>query len=126
MKLNLQHYTALLYFCAVLFLSTSTALQAQIPTLKVEGKHLMDECNNKVILRGLSIQVVKREYGDIDFYKGLIDIMTNKEDTVSNSPGWYTRVIRIPVDGGVTSNINSYCDDLLTPLIDYGYVIIRG
>jgi endoglucanase len=63
---------------------------------------------------------------------GLIDKITDPNDTAGTSPGWYTRIVRLPVD---PSGVNSfqtnpgYVTQILKPAVDYAtqkglYVIV--
>jgi hypothetical protein len=88
-----------LYFTAavacVLLCAVSLLYAAPSP-LHVEGNKIKDAEGHTVVLRGVSapdIGTLKTSYGISEY----IDRLTNKDDPNSNSPGWYTKVIRYPV-----------------------------
>ena len=70
---------------------------AAVPWLTVQGNQLKDPNGNRVILRGISLI----DLGQQEAYYGgvtpLIDRITNKSDTQGSSPGWYPKVLRLPV-----------------------------
>ncbi|MBN2340252.1 MAG: cellulase family glycosylhydrolase [Deltaproteobacteria bacterium] len=109
-----------------------------LPWLRADGRRLVDEDGNEVILRGVAtIDIGSQEQLDGGVIP-LIDRLTDKTDTAGNSIGWHPTVIRFPVypvDSDVLSPIRytpgstEYYDTLLRPLVDYAtarglYVII--
>lgn len=113
-------------FIAVL----SCAVFSATPWLHVDGKYLKDPNGNKVILRGVSTESIDAANGSSKNIRAVLDIVTNKSDTRSNSPGWYTRIVRLPV-GPETYNKNpdGYINNQLKPAVEYAtskglYVII--
>jgi hypothetical protein len=103
---------------------------AAIPWLHVEGNKIKDPNGNIVILRGVSLI----DLGFLEEWQGgainMIDRLTDKTDTQGSSPGWYTKVIRIPIIPADAPDTNgwpnrwdpeddSYYNDLLRPVVDY-------
>jgi hypothetical protein len=80
-----------IFFCVV------TPLYAVPPRLHVEGNKVKDPNGNIVILRGVALI----DLGVLEDWKGgalnAVDLITDKSDTQSNSPGWYTKIIRIMI-----------------------------
>ena len=79
-----------------MLLCSITPLYAAPPRLHVEGNKIKDPNGNVVVLRGVSlIDVGAQElwYGGV---LPLIDRLTDQNDSNGNSPGWYTKIIRIP------------------------------
>ncbi|MBN2443126.1 MAG: cellulase family glycosylhydrolase, partial [Spirochaetales bacterium] len=98
------------------------------PWLHTEGNQIKDPQGNRVILRGVSMIDIGAEES---WYGGAfnnIDRITNQNDSQGSSPGWYTKIIRIPIipyDSGFQSpipfqpgNDNLY-NNLLRPVVDY-------
>jgi hypothetical protein len=77
--------------------SIVTPLNAAIPLLHVEGNKIKDPNGNVVVLRGISLI----DLGFLQDWEGgaiaMIDRITNKNDSQGNSPGWYPKIIRIPI-----------------------------
>jgi hypothetical protein len=103
-------------------------LAAAPPWLHVEANQIKDPSGNVVVLRGMSLP----ELGVAQVSQGgalnLIDRLTDPNDPQGNSPGWYPRVLRIPifpVDSTGwhalmwSAQDDSYYTDLLRPVIDY-------
>jgi peptidoglycan/xylan/chitin deacetylase (PgdA/CDA1 family) len=105
-----------------------TPLHADIPWLHVDGNKIKDPEGNIVVLRGISLI----DLGFLEGWQGgainMIDRITNKNDSQGNSPGWYPKVLRIPIhppdsvdnwpyrwDPGNDRFYNS----LLRPVVDY-------
>jgi endoglucanase len=89
--------------------------------LTVVGNHFEDPSGNKVILRGVSIEGLSEQSQESIGLNGIIEKITNKNDPASMSPGWYTRIVRLPVDpnGGNSSETwTSYVNTLLKPAVD--------
>ena len=115
---------------ACLLLSLSTQARGVIPRLHVDGNQIKDPAGNVVVLRGVSLI----DLGCAEIYEGgainMINRLTDKNDAEGNSPGWYTKIIKIPifpVDSLVQSpfpfdpndaNGNFY-NNLLRPVVDY-------
>jgi hypothetical protein len=105
-----------------------TPLNADIPWLHVDGNKIKDHYGNVVVLRGISLI----DLGFLEGWQGgainMIDRITDKNDSQGNSPGWYPKVIRIPVHpsdsvGGWPyrwyPDDDSFYNDLLRPVVDY-------
>jgi endoglucanase len=117
-----------LLFLTALIMILGCPLFADTPWLHTEGNQLKDPDGNTVILRGVSMIDIGAEeswYGGI--YNN-IDRLVNKNDSQGSSPGWYTKIIRIPVipyDSGFQSPIpyvngsDDFYNTLLRPVIDY-------
>jgi hypothetical protein len=100
-----------------------------LPWLTVDGNQLKDPAGNTVILRGVAMidlgETEENEGGVIE----LIDRMTDVNDTQGNSPGFYTKVIRLAVyphdSDAFTSPFTwepgntDYYDQMLRPVVDY-------
>jgi hypothetical protein len=80
-----------------MLLCSITPLYAAPPRLHVEGNKIKDPNGNIVILRGVALI----DLGSQEAWKGgalpLIDRITDQNDSNGNSPGWYTKIIRIPI-----------------------------
>lgn len=111
-----------------MFLYFVTPLNADIPWLHVDGNKIKDPEGNVVVLRGISLI----DLGFLEGWQGgainMIDRITNKNDSQGNSPGWYPKVLRIPVHppdsvGGWPYRWYPYDDSfykgLLRPVVDY-------
>jgi len=83
------------FICLLLFLITP--LYAATPWLHTDANTIKDPNGNVVVLRGVDLI----DLGFLESWQGgainMIDRLTNKSNTESNSPGWYPRVIRIMV-----------------------------
>jgi endoglucanase len=101
---------------------------SKLPWLNVVGNQIqIESTGQQVILRGLSIEGLDQQSKDPKYdINGVIDLITNKNDTHGSSPGWYPVMLRLPVDQAkAMSEINT----LLKPAVDYAtkkglYVII--
>ena len=121
-------------FCklAVLFLFVCiiSPLYAVPPRLHVEGNQVKDPNGNNVILRGVALI----DLGVIEEWKSgalnAVDLITDQNDTQSNSPGWYTKIIRIMIAPPDSTNPagswphpfdadNNDLYDLLRTFVDY-------
>jgi endoglucanase len=93
-----------------------------LPWLSVVGNTIQDPTGKTVILRGLSIEGLYDQSQTSLGIDGLLDKITNPSDPASNSPGWYTRIVRLPVDpygaNSFQSNPN-YVTQILKPAVDY-------
>ena len=81
----------------LILLCVVTPLYAIPPRLHVEGNKVKDPNGNIVILRGVAIV----DLGFLQEWHGgalnAIDRITDSTDTQGNSPGWYTKIIRIMI-----------------------------
>ena len=72
-------------------------LYAAPPWLHVEGNQIKDPSGHVVVLRGVSLP----DLGVLQVQQGgalnLIDRLTNRNDPQGNSPGWYPKVLRLPI-----------------------------
>lgn len=119
---------SLLLFTGIEF---SGFAHAAIPWLHVEGTQIKDPNGNVVVLRGVSLI----DLGHLEDWQGgainMIDRLTDKTDTQGTSPGWYTKVIRIPIAPPDSTNPpyswpypfdpddNDDLYDLLRTVVDY-------
>ena len=73
----------------LLFL-VSGFVTADTPWLHVDGNKIKDPSGNVVVLRGISLidlGAQENYYGDMKV-RDVIDLITNKNDSSGNSPGW--------------------------------------
>jgi endoglucanase len=83
-----------------------------LPWLKVVGNQIQIEATGQqVILRGLSLQGIGTQNNN-----AVIDYLTNTNDTQGTSPGWYPKILRLPVD---TPNPNNEINGVLKSTVDY-------
>ncbi|MFZ0034526.1 MAG: cellulase family glycosylhydrolase, partial [Sedimentisphaerales bacterium] len=111
-----------------MFLCSIMPLYGATPWLHVEGNQIKDPVGNRVILRGISlIDLGKQEtsYGSMKC-KNVIDLITNKSDSQGSSPGWYPKVVRLPISppeyGSPWTYVpgsDSFYNGLLRPVVDY-------
>jgi endoglucanase len=102
--------------------STDSGPSTGIPWLTVVGNHFVDPNGNKVILRGLSLEGLYDQSRTSIGLTGIIDKITNKNDPAGTSPGWYTRIVRLPVDPYGSNSFQSnpnYLTEILKPAVDY-------
>ncbi len=75
----------------------ATPLYAALPWLHTDANLIKDPCGNTVILRGVDLI----DLGFLQYWEGgaltMIDRLTNTNDPCGNSPGWYTKVVRINI-----------------------------
>jgi endoglucanase len=100
-------------------------LYADIPWLRVDGNKIKDPEGNVVVLRGISLI----DLGFLEAWQGgainMIDRITDKNDSQGNSPGWYPKVIRIPICPAddwpypFSADDDSLYNYLLRPVVDY-------
>jgi len=119
---------SLLLFTGVGF---SGFARAAIPWLHVEGTQIKDPNGNVVLLRGVSLIDLGHLEDWQDGAINMIDRLTDKTDTQGSSPGWYTKVIRIPIAPPDSTNPpyswpypfepndNNDLYDLLRTVVDY-------
>lgn len=86
----------LLFIVLFLFCSVSS-VYAGIPWLHADGNQIKDPSGNVVVLRGISLI----DLGFLEDWEegaiNMIDRITDKTDTQGSSPGWYPKIIRIPI-----------------------------
>ncbi len=112
----------------LVFACLTTPLYAATPWLHVDGNEIKDPAGNVVVLRGVSTI----DLGFLEGWQGgainMIDRLTDKTDTQGTSPGWYTRILRIPVHPPdavgnwphrFDPDDDSFYNNLLRPVIDY-------
>ena len=83
----------------------------------MEGNKLKDPSGNTVILRGVAIEGLTAQSQTPLGINGILDKITNKDDTAGSSTGWYTKIVRLPVDPPGTSD--TYVNNILKPAVDY-------
>ncbi|MCJ7729032.1 MAG: glycoside hydrolase family 5 protein, partial [Sedimentisphaerales bacterium] len=80
-----------------MLLGSITPLYAAIPPLHVDGNQIKDPNGKVVVLRGICLL----DLGSLESWQGgainMINRLTNKSDAQGGSPGWYTKVVRIPI-----------------------------
>jgi hypothetical protein len=85
------------FIVVCIILCVVTPLYAIPPRLHVDGNKIKDPNGNVVILRGVALT----DLGALEAWRGgalnAIDLITDPNDTQSNSPGWYTKIIRIMI-----------------------------
>jgi endoglucanase len=88
------------------------------------GNQLQDPTGKRVILRGVSIEGLTDQAQTSLGINGLLDKITNKNDVTASStpeapgsPGWYTKIVRLPADPPGTSA--TYLSNTLKPAVDY-------
>jgi hypothetical protein len=84
-------------FLACVLFSAVVPLYATLPRLHVEGNKVKDPNGDIIILRGVAVI----DLGSLEDWQGgalnMIDRLTDQNDTQGNSPGWYTKIIRIVI-----------------------------
>jgi endoglucanase len=95
-----------------------------MPWLTVVGNKLQDPTGKTVILRGVSIEGLTQQAATSLGINGILDKITNKNDVTAastpeaqGSPGWYTKIVRLPADPPGTSD--TYVNNTLKPAVDY-------
>jgi len=85
------------FIVVCIVLCVVTPLYAIPPRLHVDGNKVKDPNGNIVILRGVALI----DLGSLEDWKcgalNAVDRITNPNDTQGNSPGWYTKIIRIVI-----------------------------
>jgi hypothetical protein len=117
--------------CVLLYLGLP--VYASTPWLHTEGNKIKDPNGNIVVLRGASLP----DLGYMEYYYDpdmnaarIIDALTDESDTQGASPGWYTKIIRIPIYPPETTtapapyhwdpdNPDAFYNNLLRPVVDY-------
>jgi len=104
--------------------TTSGGGTSSLPWLTVVGNQLQDPTGKQVILRGVSIEGLTDQSETSLGIDGLLDKITNKNDVTAastpeapGSPGWYTKIVRLPADPPGTST--TYINNTLKPAVDY-------
>lgn len=97
---------------------------AATPWLTVRGNHIVDPNGKTVILRGLSVIDLGQQNVNSPSIYNVIDKITNTGDHSGGSPGWYPKVLRLPiVPGGVWSwtpnDGDKFYKNLLRPVVNY-------
>jgi endoglucanase len=96
---------------------------SSLPWLKVVGNQLQDPSGKMVILRGVSIEGLTQQMATGLKVNGLLDKITNKSNVTPastgapGSPGWYTKIVRLPADPPGTDD--NYVNNTLKPAVDY-------
>ena len=94
-----------------------------MPWLTVAGNKLQDPSGKTVILRGVSIEGLTQQAATSLGINGVLDKITNKNDVTPastgapGSPGWYTKIVRLPADP--PGNSDTYVNNTLKPAVDY-------
>ena len=111
------------------FFSFLSAGYAATPWLHADGNVIKDPAGSVVVLRGISMIDVGGTEKHFGGAIKLIDRITNKNDTSGNSPGWYPKVIRIPIYPSDEKDYDSpwtfepgsddFYENLLRPVVDY-------
>jgi len=122
------HVKSIKVVIVCIFLYSITPLNADIPWLHVDGNKIKDPYGNIVILRGISLI----DLGFLEGWQGgainMIDRLTDRNDSQGSSPGWYPKVIRIPIHPPDSVNNwphrwdpddDSFYNNLLRPVVDY-------
>lgn len=127
--IEMIHTRAPKYIIMCILFCFITPLSADIPWLHVEGNRIKDPQGNVVVLRGLVFGNFKGSEYSLESAFDIIDQITDKNDSQGNSPGWYTKVIRIGIE--LLENESDYkprtfnpdddslYNDHLRPFIDY-------
>ena len=111
-----------------LFLYSIAPVNADIPWLHVEGNSIKDPNGNVVVLRGISLI----DLGFLEDWQGgafnMINRITDRNDPQGSSPGWYPKVLRIPVHPPDSvdnwpyrwnPDNDRFYNGLLRPVVDY-------
>lgn len=111
-----------------ILLHSITPLNADIPWLHVDGNKIKDPNGNVVVLRGISLI----DLGFLEGWQGgafnMINRLTDKNDSQGSSPGWYPKVLRIPVHPPDSvdnwpyrwdPDDDRFYNSLLRPVVDY-------
>jgi hypothetical protein len=81
--------------CMILF--AVLPLYAVPPLLHVDGNKIKDSNGNTVVLRGVAMIDLGSTEMWWDGAIHTINLLTNHSDASGNSPGWYTKIIRVPI-----------------------------
>ena len=84
-------------FLVCAFFYAVAQVYAAPPRLHVEGNKVKDPNGNTVILRGVSMIDLGRQEIWWGGANALVDRITDLNDSNGGSPGWYTKIVRIPV-----------------------------
>jgi hypothetical protein len=113
---------------AFMFFYSIMPLSAATPWLHTDGNKIKDPEGNVVVLRGISLI----DLGFLEGWQGgainMIHRLTDKTDAQGSSPGWCTRIVRIPIVPPDESsgwpyrwdpNNDNLYNHLLRPVVDY-------
>lgn len=124
---NNSNFTTL--FLILLLLVCAVPMQAATPWLHAGGNVLKNPEGNVVVLRGISMIDVGGTEKQFGGALKMIDRITNPNDPQGHSPGWYPRVIRIPIyppDEGdfktpwtFVPGRDDFYEKLLRPVVDH-------
>jgi endoglucanase len=112
---------------SALWFATGAILPAATPWLHTSGNKIYDPNNNQTILRGVStIDIGAQQVWD-GGVTSLIDRLTNPNDSQGSSPGFYTRVVRLPVMPQsygspwtwAPNDGDNFYNNLLRPVVNY-------
>lgn len=105
-----------------------TPVNADIPWLHVEDNRIKDPNGNVVVLRGISLI----DLGFLEGWQGgamnMINRLTDRDDSQGSSPGWYPKVLRIPIHPPDSvdnwpyrwsPDDDRFYNGLLRPVVDY-------
>ena len=120
---SLRCYAALLF---LLFAAQGMA-SADLPWLAVQGNQIKGPNGNRVILRGISLIDLGTQQNNYGGVTTLLDRITNKNDSAGSSPGWYPKVVRLPIMppeyGGPwawrPNEGDNFYNNLLRPIVNY-------
>lgn len=118
-----------LFFVPGLMFLVASRVPAATPWLHADGNVLKDPAGNVVVLRGVSLV----DLGATELWYGgvinMINRLTNQTDTQGGSPGWYPRVIRLPIYPSDEDDFTSpwtfvpgsdhFYNNLLRPVVNY-------
>jgi hypothetical protein len=101
-----------------LLVCSIASVYAATPWLHTEGNQIKDPAGNVVILRGVDLI----DLGSLDEWQGgslaMIDRLTDKTDAQGTSPGWYPKVIRVPI---VPADANPSWPNRFNPANEHAY-----
>ena len=125
MHLKLGKFLGAMALLGTLVLAGQNVASAATPWLSVSGTQLKDPNGNVVILRGISLIDLASQNSSNPNIDGVIDKITNKNDGSSSSPGWYPKVLRLPVEpADYNSNSwqpgsDTFYNNVLRPTVNY-------
>jgi endoglucanase len=115
-----------------LFLLPLSSLYAVPSWLHVNGNQIEDTNGNAIVLRGISLPdlgYLDSSYDDMNALE-LIDKITDTDSTEGASPGWYPKIVRIPIYPPQTTpaqapyywdpaNPDDFYNNYIRPVVDY-------
>lgn len=112
---------------AALLLAGAGIASAATPWLHTSGNRILDPNNNQTILRGVSLIDIGSQQTWDGGVNPMIDRLTNTADTQGSSPGFYTRVVRLPIfppgQGSpwawAPNDGDNFYNNLLRPVVNY-------